>query len=58
MAVAHSLIVIAYYVLSRSEQFRDLGANYFDERQREAVAQRLTRRLETLGYQVTLGAGP
>jgi hypothetical protein len=30
-----------------------LGANYFDERDRQAVARRLIRRLEALGYDVT-----
>ena len=31
-----------------------LGADYFDQRRPEATAKRLTRRLEKLGYQVTL----
>jgi hypothetical protein len=31
-----------------------LGANYFDERDREDVKRRAVRRLEQLGYQVQL----
>jgi transposase len=54
MAVAHSLLLIVYYVLTRHEPYRDLGANFFDERDREAVQRRLVRRLERLGYQVAL----
>jgi hypothetical protein len=54
VAVAHSLLIIVYYALERREPYRDLGANYFDERDRTAVEQRLIRRLEKLGNQVTL----
>jgi transposase len=54
VAVAHSILVIAYYILSRQEPYRELGGNYFDERKRESVANRLLRRLEKLGYQVSL----
>jgi len=54
VAVAHSIIVIAYYMLKRSEDYRDLGSNYFDERQEEQVKKRLTRRLEALGFSVHL----
>jgi hypothetical protein len=32
--------------LSRREPYQDLGANYFDERDRQAVQRRLVRRLE------------
>jgi transposase len=54
VAVAHSIIVIIYHVLNRLEPYKDLGANYFDERDQQAVQRRLVRRLERLGYQVTL----
>jgi transposase len=32
----------------------ELGGNYFDEWDRQAVQKRLVRRLEKLGYEVTL----
>jgi transposase len=54
VAVAHSILVIAYHVLTRREIYQELGGNYFDERERTVVERRLTRRLERLGYQVTL----
>lgn len=54
VAVAHSIIVIIYHMLSRRESYRELGGNYFDERKRESVVNRLVRRLEKLGYQVAL----
>jgi transposase len=54
IAVAHSLLVIAYHVLTRHEPYRDLGPNYFDERDTQAVTRRAVRRLEKLGFTVTL----
>jgi len=58
VAVAHSVLVIAYHVLSRPEPYRELGGNYFDERKRESVANRLMHRLQKLGYQLTLTTKP
>lgn len=54
MAVAHSILVIAYHLIQRQEAYRDLGGNYFDQRRPEATAKRLVKRLERLGYQVSL----
>ncbi len=54
VAVAHSILVIAYHLLSRGTTYQDLGVNYFDERDRQAVERRAVRRLEALGYKVTL----
>ncbi len=54
MAVAHSILVIAYHIIQRRQPYQDLGSNYFDERQKVSIANRLTRRLEKLGYQITI----
>jgi transposase len=54
IAVAHSLVVRAFHMLSRHEPSRELGAYYFDDRRREHLVDRLTRRIERLGYGVTL----
>jgi transposase len=56
VAVAHSLLIMAYHLLQRREPYQDLGSNYFDERERGAVARQSVRRLERLGFQVTLHA--
>jgi transposase len=58
VAVAHSMLISAYHILTRREPYRDLGRNYFDESRRESVAHRMTRRLEQLGYRVTLERQP
>ena len=54
MAVAHTLLVIIYHVLTTGEVYRDLGADYFDRRNKDALARRLVKRLSSLGYTVTL----
>jgi len=54
IAVGHSILVIAYHLLTRKEGYSDLGANYFDERDRQAVTKRCLNRLHKLGYRVTL----
>lgn len=58
MAVAHSILVIAYHLISRKEDYRELGGDYFDKRRPEATAKNLINRLEALGYTVTAQAQP
>jgi transposase len=54
VAVAHSILVIVYHLLTEDTVYRDLGANYFDERDRGALERRLVHRLQGLGYRVSL----
>ena len=54
MAVAHAIVVSAFHMLSRQEPYRELGPNYFDERRRDHLVDRLTRRIQHLGYHVHL----
>ncbi len=58
MAVAHSILVIAYHVIQRKEPYHDLGADYFDKRNPEATARRMAKRIEQLGYRVSLEVAP
>lgn len=58
VAVAHSILVIAYHIIKRKEPYRDLGGDYFDKRRPEATAKRLMKRLEQLGFQVTVELSP
>lgn len=53
IAVGHTILTIAYYLLTRSTVYQDLGHGYFDERDRDGVRRRLIGRLEKLGYKVT-----
>ena len=54
IAVAHSIMRSVFHMLSRNEVYRELGANYFDERRRQFTVDRLTRGIEHLGYHVHL----
>jgi len=54
VAIGHSILVIVYHVLKHKQPYQDLGSNYFDERDRTMVARQSVRRLEQLGYTVTL----
>jgi transposase len=58
MAVAHSILVIAYDMIQRQEPYREAGADFFDRLQPEDTARRLVKRLEHLGYHVTLKSPP
>jgi transposase len=54
VAVAHSMLRIAYYLLTRQCPYADLGGDFFDRVNQEAVRSRLVKKLVSLGYQVTL----
>ena len=54
VAVAHTLLVVVYHLLTRAQDYVDLGSTYFDERDRQAVQRQLVRRLEALGLKVTV----
>jgi len=54
IAVAHAILVVVYHMLRDGTVYRDMGSDYFDRLDREAIVRRSVRRLENLGYQVTL----
>ena len=54
VAVAHSMLVVIYHVLRDHTDFHDLGPNYFEPRDRERVVRSHIKRLERLGFAVTL----
>jgi hypothetical protein len=54
LALAHSMLMMAYSMIQRQEPYREVGADFFDRLQPEDTARRLIQRLESLGYQVTL----
>jgi len=54
VALEHSILVIAFHLILRKEPYRELGGNYFDNRRPHATAHRLVKRLEQLGFSVSL----
>ncbi|MGI8810462.1 MAG: IS110 family transposase [Acidimicrobiales bacterium] len=55
VAVGHSILVIAWHLLSTGEVYTDLGGDYFDKRRTSTAHQkRLVAQLEAMGHKVTL----
>lgn len=52
IALAHHMITVVHQVLSRKEEYVELGGDYYDQRNKPKTAARLMARLEKLGYQV------
>jgi len=54
IAVAHSILTIAYYLQKKRCDYRDLGSDYFDRLNADGLKRYLVRRLEALGHKVTI----
>ena len=54
VAVGHSILVIAYHILKRHQPYRELGSNYFDQRKAGIVLNKTVKRIEALGFKVSL----
>ena len=54
IAVAHTILIIVYHIIKDGTVYQELGANYFDELKKEAVIRRSVKRLEALGYEVSI----
>jgi transposase len=55
VAVAHSILVIAYHLLSHDGDYHELGGDYFVRLDDSAArTRRLTRQLEQLSHKVNL----
>ncbi|BBH20263.1 hypothetical protein Back11_16080 [Paenibacillus baekrokdamisoli] len=52
--VAHAMLRIAFYLLTRNEMYVDLGEDYFDKQKQQSLVKYAVRRLENLGYSVTI----
>ncbi len=54
LTIAHKLLVIIYHVLKTKKPYHELGEAYFDQLERAHIERRAIRRLEQLGYEVSL----
>jgi transposase len=54
IAVAHAILIAAYYILKRRESYRELGGDHFDRLNVAKTQRALVRRLERLGNTVIL----
>jgi transposase len=56
-AIKHSLLCAIWHMLTTGETYRDLGGDYFTQRDPERQTKRLVAQLERLGHHVTLQEG-
>ena len=54
LALAHHIITIVYHILVHQTEYVELGADYYDQRNKPKVVNRLLKRLANLGFEVTL----
>ena len=54
IAVGHSILTIVYHMIKNNCTYIELGEDYFDQINHDAVLKRQVKRLEKLGYKVTL----
>lgn len=55
IAVGHSLLGVLYHLLKTPDlQYQELGDHYFDNLDPKRLCRHLVKRLESLGYQVTI----
>ena len=52
LAVAASMLTSVYHMLRTGAEYQDLGAHYFEQRDKDHLAKRLLRRLQDLGVEV------
>jgi transposase len=58
LAIAHKILVAAYHMLSRGVGYQELGETYLDRIDQTRTAANLKRRLERLGYVVSIEPKP
>lgn len=54
VAVGHSILVVAYHILKTGQPYQDLGHDYFDRTRVTDLTRYYRKRLEKLGFDVTL----
>lgn len=54
LAIAHRILISAYHMLARGQDYKDLGDAYLDQLSQARVTRGLVGRLQRLGYEVSL----
>ncbi|HBV97174.1 MAG: transposase [Peptococcaceae bacterium BICA1-7] len=57
VAVAHTILKTVYYMLKSNLPYRELGADFFELRQKNQIVKKTVKRLEALGFSVTIDQG-
>jgi transposase len=54
VAVGHAILVICYHMIRNRSRYNDLGSDYFRKCNKDALVRQSVKRLEALGYNVSL----
>ena len=54
VAIMHQLLKVIYRILKTGERYHELGADYYERADPQRLATRLAKRIERLGYTVTV----
>jgi hypothetical protein len=54
VAIGHKILTAVYVMFSKGVEYRDLGTGYLDAIDSRRISGNLVRRLQRLGYDVTL----
>jgi transposase len=52
IAIAHKILMIAYNMLIKKDEYKDLGFDYLQNRNQERVERQLVNRLRSMGYAI------
>jgi transposase len=58
VAVAHAILRTVYSMLKNNIPYKELGPDFFEQRRKTEIVKKSVRRLETLGFSVTIEQGP
>jgi transposase len=56
IALAHTMLTIIYQILKNNIPYYELGADFFEQQRKKEIVQKSVKRLESLGYSVTVEA--
>lgn len=54
VAVAHTILKAVYYMLKNNSPYRELGADFFELRRKTEIVKKSVKRLEALGFNVSI----
>jgi len=58
VAVAHRILTIVWRIIRDGVSYKERGGDYFDRRDPQRTARKLTRRLERIGFEVSITRRP
>lgn len=56
VAVGHAILTVCYHMIKSGARYYELGADYFEHRNREDIVKRSIKRIEAMGFRVRVEA--